>query len=175
MTKTYLESLSSKPLIKVELVCLGNICRSPLAAAALHNKDLAINPARFAVSSSGTSGWNDGQGANPNSIKVWEGAGYSYQHTSSQFSARSFAEIDLILAMDLTNRANILNAAQSDQQREKVFMLRSFDPLLTHIDPTSPEGDQLQIPDPWGESILAYQEVFVMIESAIDGLISRYK
>lgn len=175
MENSYLQTLISKPIISVELVCLGNICRSPLAAAALHNKDLISSPTKFAVSSSGTSGWNDGQGANPNSIKVWEGAGYSYQHTSRQFSARSFAEIDLILAMDLTNRANILNAAQSDQQREKVFMLRSFDPLLAHIDPTSPEGDQLQIPDPWGESILAYQDIFAMIESATDGLISRYK
>jgi protein-tyrosine phosphatase len=73
--------------------------------------------------------------------------------------------------MDLTNRANILNGARSDADKAKVFMLRSFDPSLSHIDPTSPEAEQLQVPDPWGETIEAYQEVLEMIERATDGLV----
>ena len=75
--------------------------------------------------------------------------------------------------MDLTNRANILNGARNDQDRSKVFMLRAFDPSLAHIDPTSREGESLQVPDPWGETIDAYREVLAMIETATDGLIAR--
>jgi protein-tyrosine phosphatase len=51
-------------------------------------------------------------------------------------------------------------------------MLRSFDPSLSHINPTSPDAEQLQVPDPWGETIEAYQEVLQMIERATDGLIA---
>ena len=74
--------------------------------------------------------------------------------------------------MDLTNRANILNGARNTSDREKVVMLRSFDPALTHIDPTSVDAEKLQVPDPWGETIVAYQEVLEMIERATDGLIA---
>lgn len=74
--------------------------------------------------------------------------------------------------MDLTNRANILNGARNDEDKAKVIMLRSFDPELAQIDPTSPEAEQLQVPDPWSETIEAYQEVLEMIERATDGLIA---
>jgi protein-tyrosine phosphatase len=52
-------------------------------------------------------------------------------------------------------------------------MLRSFDPALSKIDPTSPAAEILQVPDPWGEEIDAYQEVLDMIERATDGLIAN--
>ena len=75
--------------------------------------------------------------------------------------------------MDLTNRANILKAATTSEEREKVKMLRSFDPELANIDPTSREGERLQVPDPWGNEIEAYQEVYLMLERAVDGLVAH--
>ena len=96
-----------------------------------------------------------------------------YDHTAKQFSRKSFAEQDLILAMDLTNRAMILNAAQSEEERAKVFMLRQFDPELSSIDPTSRSGELLQVPDPWGETIDSFENVLAMVERAVDGLIAR--
>lgn len=101
-----------------------------------------------------------------------EAAGYTFEHTSRKFQLNFFDEADLILPMDLTNRANILNGARNDADKAKVFMLRSFDPSLSHINPTSREAEQLQVPDPWGETIEAYQEVLEMIERATDGLIA---
>jgi protein-tyrosine phosphatase len=77
--------------------------------------------------------------------------------------------------MDLTNRANLLNAAPSNEARSKVLMLRSFDPALSHIDPTSREAELLQIPDPWGEEFESYIEVRLMLERAIDGLIATFE
>ena len=169
----YLASLSGKPFISIEMVCLGNICRSPLAAAVLHNKASEIEAPRIVVSSSGTSNYHIGEGAHKLSVKTWQNAGYEYDHTAKQFSRKSFAEQDLILAMDLTNRAMILNAAQSEEERAKVFMLRQFDPELSSIDPTSRSGELLQVPDPWGETIDSFEKVLAMVERAVDGLIAR--
>jgi len=169
----YLASLSGKPSISIEMVCLGNICRSPLAAAVLHNKALEVAAPKIVVSSSGTSNYHIGEGAYKLSVKTWQNAGYEYDHTAKQFSRKSFAEQDLILAMDLTNRAMILNAAQSEEERAKVFMLRQFDPELSSIDPTSRSGELLQVPDPWGETIDSFENVLAMVERAVDGLIAR--
>jgi protein-tyrosine phosphatase len=173
MQQEYLDGLIGRDVIRVEMVCLGNICRSPMAAAVLHNKTLNIVHPKFVVTSSGTSGWHDGEGAHHLSERTWKAAGYTYEHVSRKFQLHFFDEADLILPMDLTNRANILNGARNEADKAKVFMLRSFDPALAHIDPTSPEAEQLQVPDPWGETIAAYQEVLEMIERATDGLIAN--
>ena len=143
-----------------------------MAAAVLHNKTLEIIKPKFIVTSSGTSGWHDGESAYHLSENTWKMAGYTYQHVSRKFQSNFFDEADLILPMDLTNRANILNRARNDADKVKVFMLRSFDRSLAHIDPTSPEAEKLQVPDPWGETIAAYEEVLEMIEQATDGLIA---
>ena len=127
---------------------------------------------KILVSSSGTSDYHIGEGAHKLSVQTWQAAGYHYDHIARQFSRRSFVEQDLILAMDLTNRAMILSAAQSDEERAKVFMLRQFDPELAHIDPTSREGELLQVPDPWGEAIDSFENVLVMVERACNGLIA---
>jgi protein-tyrosine phosphatase len=142
-----------------------------MAAALLYNKAQSITDKEIIVTSSGTSSWHSGEGAHPLSQKTWESAGYTYTHSARQFNPKSFDEIDFIMAMDLTNRANILNAARNDADRSKVFMLRSFDPELAHIDPTSREAEVLQVPDPWGNEIEAYQEVFAMIDRATDGFL----
>ncbi|MEN9687179.1 MAG: hypothetical protein RL381_191 [Actinomycetota bacterium] len=174
MNSEYLTSLKEREIIKVEMVCLGNICRSPMAAAVLHNKTInSTNPA-YVVTSSGTSGWHDGEKAHHLSEKTWSDAGYTFEHTSRKFQLNFFDKCDLILAMDLTNRANILNGARNDLDRDKVFMLRSFDPALSHIDVLSPDAEKLQVPDPWGETIEAYKEVLTMIERATDGLLTTF-
>lgn len=171
MLNEYLTSLRKKQRINVEMVCLGNICRSPLAAAILSGR----GGERFIVSSSGTSGWHDGESAHELSARAWREAGYNYTHTSRKFRSRFYEEADLVLAMDLTNRANLLNAAPSTEARAKVLMLRSFDPALAHIDPTSREADLLQVPDPWGESYESFIEVRLMLEKSVDGLIATFE
>jgi protein-tyrosine phosphatase len=146
-----------------------------MAAAVLHNKSLNLTKPNFLVSSSGTSDWHKGEGPNPYSLRVWESAGYKYEHVSRHFSADLFDQRDLILAMDLANRANILKSTRNKADIDKVMMLRSFDPTLINLETTSPDGESLQIPDPWGEEITAYREVLEMVESSIDGLIKYFK
>jgi len=175
MTSTYLNSLKNKSEIHIELVCLGNICRSPMAAAVLHNKSRDLTRPKFLVSSSGTSGWHKGEGASPSSVRVWESAGYKYEHVSRPFSADFFDQRDLILTMDLSNRSDVLKSARNQADLNKIMMLRAFDPKLISLDTTTPDAELLQVPDPWGKEIAAYREVFQIIESAIDGLIEYFK
>jgi protein-tyrosine phosphatase len=146
-----------------------------MAAAVLLNKSRDLTGPKFLVSSSGTSGWHKGEGASPSSVKVWESAGYKYEHASRPFSVDFFDQKDLILTMDLTNRSDVLKSARNQADINKVMMLRSFDPNLINVDTTTPDAELLQVPDPWGKEITAYQEVFQIIDCAIDGLIQYFK
>ena len=157
--------------LNVAMVCLGNICRSPMAAAVLSNKARSLKNVEIQVSSSGTSGWHIGQGPHPTSQLVWEKAGYQHHHIASQFKANDYFVNDYILVMDSSNYENVLALASSEADRAKVFYLRSFDPALRHIDPISGEYLNLEVPDPYNQSEDAYREVLAMIESAVDGFI----
>jgi len=157
----------------VAMVCLGNICRSPMAAAVLSNKVLMVENLDIKVSSSGTGGWHIGQGPHPTSKLVWEKAGYHHHHIASQFKVNDYFVNDYILVMDSSNYENVLALAPSEEDREKVFYLRSFDPALQEIEPTSSEYFKLEVPDPYNQHEDAYREVLAMIESAVDGFIDH--
>ena len=159
--------------LSVAMVCLGNICRSPMAAAVLANKVEKITEVGISVSSSGTSGWHIGEGPHPTSKLVWEKAGYLHDHKASQFKSNDYFVNDYILVMDSSNYENVLSLAPSQEDATKVFYLRSFDPALSHIDPLSSEYFKLEVPDPYNQSEDAYRRVLAMIESAVDGFIAR--
>ena len=136
-----------------------------MAAAVLANRAAEIEKPEIVVTSSGTSSWHVGEGAHQLSEKTWKLAGYTHSHTARQFTAESFDEVDLILAMDLSNHTNILQLARHEQDRAKVVMLRSFDS----------GADSIEVPDPWGNEIDAYQEVLAMVEAAISGLLESLR
>ncbi len=142
-----------------------------MAAAVLSNKVLMVEDLDIQVSSSGTSGWHIGQGPHPTSKLVWEKAGYQHHHIASQFKVNDYFVNDYILVMDSSNYENVLALAPSEQDRAKVFYLRSFDPKLQQIEPTSSEYFKLEVPDPYNQHEDAYREVLAMIESAVDGFI----
>ena len=160
-------------LLNVAMVCLGNICRSPMAAAVLANKAQKITEVGINVTSSGTSGWHIGEGPHPTSKLVWEKAGYLHDHKATQFKVNDYFVNDYILVMDSSNFENVISLAPSQEDASKVFYLRSFDPALSHIDPLSSEFFKLEVPDPYNQSEDAYRTVLEMIESAVDGFIAR--
>ena len=133
-----------------------------MAAAVLANRASEVQSPEIIVTSSGTSSWHVGEDAHELSKKTWTLAGYTHSHSARQFVSDSFDEVDLILAMDLSNQANILKLARNEEDRAKVVMLRSFDPT----------ADSVEVPDPWGNEIEAYQVVLGMAESAISGLLA---
>jgi protein-tyrosine phosphatase len=144
-----------------------------MAAAVLSNKMKLVENLEIHVSSSGTSGWHVGQGPHPTSQLVWEKAGYQHHHVASQFKANDYFVNDYILVMDSSNFQNVIALASSEDDRAKVFYLRSFDPALHNINPISGDYFKIEVPDPYNQSEDAYREVLAMIESAVDGFISH--
>jgi protein-tyrosine phosphatase len=159
--------------INVAMVCLGNICRSPMAAAVLGGKSKNLSSPLVKVSSSGTSSWNIGQGPHPTSKLVWERAGYRHSHTASQFKVNDYFVNDYILVMDSSNFENVLSLSPSQEDAAKVFYLRSFDKTLAHINPLSSDYFKLEVPDPYNQPEESYERVLSMIESAVDGFLER--
>lgn len=168
-----ISSLKGKDQLSITMVCLGNICRSPMAAAVLANKKVTIKSPVITVDSAGTGPWHIGQGPHPSSKKIWEKAGYKHEHTAKQFTANDFFIHDLILVMDSSNYHNVLSLAENDEHRSKVFYLRNFDPELQHIDPGSVEYFKLEVPDPYNQSDEAYEATLAMVERAVDGLLAE--
>ena len=152
---------------------MGNICRSPMAAAVLSNRTANWNAPKIIVDSSGTNARHVGQGAHPTSQITWEKAGYTYSHSVREFKANDFFQADLILAMDANNFNKVIELAPDNESRNKVFYLRSFDPALLKIDPTSAQFHKLEVPDPYNQSSEAYEATLIMIEHAVDGLLQE--
>ena len=158
----YLQELKTRNEISVSFVCLGNICRSPMAAAIFSNRTKDLSGPRAVVESGGTSSWHIGQGPHPQSKRTWERAGYEYTHRASQFTTLDLERIDLILTMDSENHSNVLALSSDDLLARKVFMMRDFD---FNIEPGQ------SVPDPYSQNDAAYEHVKALLESAIDGLI----
>ena len=133
-----------------------------MAAAVLHNKVAELQNPQITVDSAGTSNWHVGQGPNPPSKRVWESAGYKYDHIASQFDYSRLVAADLVLVMDNNNHHEVSKFATSDEEERKIYFLRQFDP-------TNPES--LEVPDPYSLPDSAFEEVLSMVERATDGLI----
>jgi protein-tyrosine phosphatase len=173
MNLSVISSLKDREQLSITMVCLGNICRSPMAAAVLANKTQGAKSPVITVDSSGTSAWHIGQGPHPSSKKIWEKAGYRHEHTAKQFTSSDFFIHDLILVMDSSNYHNVISLAERDEHRSKVFYLRSFDPELQGIDPDSADYFKLEVPDPYNQSDEAYEATLAMVERAVDGLLAK--
>jgi len=173
MNQSLISSLKGRNQLSITMVCLGNICRSPMAAAVLAGKTADWIAPRIEVHSSGTGAWHIGQGPHPSSKKIWEAAGYKHSHTAKQFKVNDFFVHDLILVMDSSNYHNVFSLAESEEHRSKVFYLRNFDPLLKSLDPSSADYFKLEVPDPYNQSDEAYEATLAMVERAVDGLLQE--
>jgi len=171
MNQSLISSLKGRDQLSITMVCLGNICRSPMAAAVLAGKTADWKAPIIRVHSSGTGSWHIGQGPHPSSQKIWEAAGYKHSHIAQQFTTNDFYIHDLILLMDSSNYHNVVSLAESEEHRAKVFYLRNFDPLLRELDPSSADFYKLEVPDPYNQSDEAYETTLAMVERAVNGLL----
>ncbi|MFM8529550.1 MAG: low molecular weight protein-tyrosine-phosphatase [Ilumatobacteraceae bacterium] len=159
----------------ISTVCLGNICRSPMAEAIIRSRvDDAGLGDRVVVNSAGTDGWHIGEDADPRALATLRAAGYDLHHSGRQFQSTWHDPEhpdygDLVLAMDAANYAVLLELADGPVEH-RVRMMRSFDPALAGI----PDGDpRLDVPDPWFGDIDGFSDVLHMLESAADGLVTQ--
>ncbi|MCD9155382.1 low molecular weight protein-tyrosine-phosphatase [Aeromicrobium duanguangcaii] len=151
---------------RVALVCLGNICRSPMADVVLEHRLAEAGIDDVVVSSSGTGDWHVGQPMDERAATTLTAAGYdATRHRARNFTPDWFGEQDLILTMDASNHADVLALARSDEDRAKVRMYRSFDP-----EAKTPDAE---VPDPWYGGPEGFDEVLKMVERTTDGIV-RY-
>lgn len=159
--------------IRITVVCLGNICRSPMAEAVLRDRLAAAGLAEHvAVDSAGTGDWHLGYPVDPRAQAALARAGYALEHHAQQVDPTWFPRIDLALAMDTANHADLLAMRDIAGTPTRVRMLRAFDPALAEIAEPSPE---LDVPDPYYGGDDGFAHVLAMIEGAVDGLVARVR
>ena len=143
---------------RIAFVCLGNICRSPMAEVVLTRLvEQAGLAAGVEVTSCGTGAWHLGEPMDPRAASQLVASGYDASgHRAQQFEP-SWLERDLVLAMDARNLAEITGGHGVDEQ---VRMFRSFDPRVA---PGARPAD-LDVPDPWFGGDDGFREVLAMIE-----------
>ncbi|MGA8986938.1 low molecular weight protein-tyrosine-phosphatase [Aeromicrobium sp.] len=152
---------------RIAVVCLGNICRSPMAHVVLEDRlERAGLADRVEVASAGTGGWHVGQPMDRRAAAALSAAGYdSSRHRARTFTTDWYAENDLLLAMDASNHADMTRQSPTVQQTEQVRMFREFDPVATAADN--------EVPDPYYGSGDGFREVLAMIERTTDELVAR--
>ena len=169
MTAMSSRSLRSTPL-RITAVCLGNICRSPIAEAVIRDRATTAGLGSLVtVDSAGTGDWHLGHGADPRSLSTLASHGYQLEgHISRRIDADWFDGLDLVLAMDSSNYRDLLALATMTDSDPDVRMLRSFDPALAYLEAPHPE---LDVPDPYYGGRDGFGAVLSMIEAAADGLV----
>ncbi len=148
-------------------VCLGNICRSPLAKGVLaHQASVKGVGDRFRIDSCGTGHWHVGGPADPRTMLVAARNGVQFEHTARQVDpAVDFQAFDLILPMDSQNKRDLLRLGAP---AERVRLFRSYDPALAG----APEHG-LGVPDPYSGDERAFQQVFDMLWAASEGFLAQ--
>ncbi len=148
-------------MIKVLFVCLGNICRSPLAEAIFNHKTRKYGlDGFFEADSCGTANYHIGDSPDHRTIKNASKNGVEINHVGRQLHPSDLEKFDLILAMDQNNLSNILKLGNADNFKNKIRLMREYDSVL---------GD---VPDPYYGTEKDFQEVFEILDRSIERLIA---
>lgn len=151
---------------KLVFVCLGNICRSPTGEGVFQH---LVNESGFGnyfeIDSAGTSAFHVGQPANSKSRQVAESQGVKLLSRARQFKKSDLDYYDLIIPMDKENHENILAMTDSDDHKEKIRLLREYDP--------KPEGGE--VPDPYYGGLAGFENVYRIIERSCKQLLDQLK
>ena len=140
-------------MTKILMVCLGNICRSPLAHGVLESK---LNTSQFYVDSAGTAAYHCGNQPDYRSIKVAKNNNIDISHqTARQFKASDFDRFDYIYAMDSSNYTNIISLARNNSDIGKVKLFLEENPNISNKN----------IPDPYYGDMSDFEFVFDLIET----------
>ncbi len=147
------------------MVCLGNICRSPMAEGVLrHHANL--NGLKIEIDSAGTGNYHVGEAPDKRAIQYMKSKDMDISNLRArQFSKNDFEEFDIIYAMDDSNYRNILNLASSETHRSKVKM------ILNEISPS----ENRSVPDPYFGGMEGFEEVFGLLDEVSASLIQRWK
>lgn len=142
------------------MVCLGNICRSPLAEGILASK---VGEDVF-VDSAGTGDWHVGKAPDPRSIEVAARHDLDISHLRGrQFTVEDFDNFDLIYVMDASNYQNVVRLARTQEDEDKVIM------ILNEVN----QGRNEQVPDPYYGGDDGFEKVYQMLDEATDRILMK--
>lgn len=143
------------------MVCLGNICRSPLAEGILKSK---LDTTHFEVDSAGTGGWHVGELPDTRSISIAKKHGIDItDQRGRKFSPYDFETYDYIFVMDNSNYQDVIKLANSKEEIAKVKL------ILDEIFP----NENVDVPDPYYGGNQGFENVFNMLDEACEKIAER--
>jgi protein-tyrosine phosphatase len=152
--------------VRIAMVCLGNICRSPMAAAI--GGALVGESGRddVHVESFGTAGYHEGEPADPRTVAALRRHGWPAEgHRARRLRADDLADLDLVLCADHANLAAVRRLAADGPGKPEIRLLRSYDPAAGH-------GDD-EVPDPWSGGDAEFDTALRLVEQACRGLVAQ--
>lgn len=149
----------------VLFICLGNICRSPLAEGVFGElvREAGMED-RFEIDSAGTSDYHTGDTPDPRTAAVARQRGVVLDHAARQVNARDLERFDYIIAMDRQNIVKLQRLIDRHGTQAEVRLLREFD---------SSAGEDLEVPDPYFGGPRGFEDVHDMVERACRGLLQH--
>src|SRR5688572_14645711 len=155
--------------MRILFVCMGNICRSPTAEGVMRAQ---LRQARLddeiEVDSAGTGGWHAGEPPDERATAAAHRRGIVVEGAARQVRPSDFDDFDLLVAMDRRNLGDLRTLAADDEAREKVRLLRAFDPATAG----TPDVD---VPDPYYGGERGFEDVLDMVEASCRGLIAELR
>lgn len=142
--------------VKILMVCLGNICRSPLAEGLLSAK---LPKDKFFVDSAGTGAYHIGRQPDQRSVDTAQKKGLDISNQKArQFTSRDFEDFDYIFVMDNTNYDDVIELAKNENHKKKVQL------ILNELFP----GDNVDVPDPYYGLQNGFDMVYEMLDETCD-------
>ncbi len=152
-------------MIRVLFVCLGNICRSPMAEGVFADLVQQAGLAeKIEVDSAGTSGWHEGERAHSGTLDVLKRNGIVYNGRSRQFLQRDIEDFDYIVTMDRSNFRDVMRALNGVHPKVTMFLHYANEAGLTSVQ---------EVPDPYYTG--GFDEVFALVKQGSSALLEHIR
>ena len=160
--------------VRLLFVCLGNICRSPTAEGVMRSLVARAGlRERVLLDSAGTGSWHVGSPPDERARAAAAARGFLLEGSARQVRREDYLEFDLLLAMDSSNLDELRRLAPGEQERDKVRLLREFDPAAAAV--AEAAGRDLDVPDPYYGAAGGFDEVLDLVQAACQGLLEQVR